>query len=114
LERLKEKLKETFRDIVFPDHELIYKEASLLSGDVFVLREKLILHHGDASLGEIVRKYYRYGRTLKALRNTPYSYFTSLGRKRRRICAGRLRDRALLSALYVARGIPLAAGYYLP
>ena len=109
-ERLKENLGGKFDEVVFPDHELIYYEASKVSNDVFVLKEKLIRHYGDAKLLDIIRKYYRYGKTLKVLKGTPYSEFTKISRKRRRICKG---GKFILYVLYLVRGIPFLLGYML-
>mgnify|MGYP001770702175 CR=1 FL=1 len=107
--RLIENLGEKFDEVVFPDHELIYYEASKVSSDVFVLKEKLIRHYGDTRLSQIIKKYYRYGKTLKVLRGTTYNAFTKISRKRRRICKG---NKFALYLLYLARGIPFAIGYY--
>ncbi|BDB99828.1 glycosyltransferase family 2 protein [Saccharolobus caldissimus] len=112
LERLKVNLGEKFNQVIFPDHELIYYEASRLSNDVFVLKDELIYHYGDYSLKEIVRKYYRYGRSLKVLKGTPYSFMMSIGRKRRRVCVGGFRGRLILYTLYLARGIPFLVGKF--
>lgn len=114
LERLREKLGEKFSQVVFPDHELIYYEASLLSNDVLVVKEELIYHYGDASLRDVMKKYYRYGKSLKVLNGTPYSFMTSVGRKRRNVCRGGLRERVLLYALYFARGVPFLLGKLMP
>jgi len=111
MERLKNALGDTFDELVYPDHELIYYEAFKISNDVFFLKEKLIYHYGDKSINEIVKKYYRYGKSLKVLKNTPYSFMTSLGRKRRIICKGTLIDKLLLNSLYIVRGIPFMLGY---
>ncbi|BFI76523.1 glycosyltransferase family A protein [Sulfurisphaera ohwakuensis] len=109
-EELKVNLKEKFEEIIFPDHELIYYEASRVSNDVFSLKDKLIMHYGDAKLSEIIRKYYRYGKSLKILKETPYNNLTGISRKKRNICKG---NRFLLYMLYVARGIPFLVGYLL-
>ena len=109
-DRLRENLKEKFNEIVFPDHELIYYEASKVSNDVFVLKAKLIGHYGDAKLSEIFKKYFRYGKTIKVLKNTPYSKFTRISRKRRKICKG---NKLTLNMLYLARAIPFLLGYIL-
>ncbi|AKA74674.1 glycosyltransferase [Saccharolobus solfataricus] len=107
---LRENLKEKFDEVIFPDHELLYYEASKVSNDVFVLKDKLIMHYGDSKLSEIVRKYYRYGKSLKVLNSTPYEHLTSISRKKRNICKG---NKILLYLLYVARGIPFLVGYLL-
>jgi hypothetical protein len=40
-----------------------------------------VLIYGDVSLRDIMRKYYRYGKSLKVLKCTPYSFMTSVSRK---------------------------------
>jgi len=95
---------------VFPDHELIYYEASKLSNDVTIVRDELIYHYGDVKLSDIMSKYYRYGKSLKVLKGTPYSFMTSVSRKRRNICKGGIYDRIALYTLYLARGIPFLLG----
>ncbi|QXJ31862.1 glycosyltransferase family 2 protein [Saccharolobus shibatae] len=107
-DKLKENLKEKFDEIVFPDHELIYYEASRVSNDVISLKDKLIMHYGDAKLSEIIRKYYRYGKSLKVLKETPYSNLIRVSRKKRNICKG---NKFFLYLLYVTRGIPFILGY---
>ncbi|BCU67957.1 glycosyl transferase family 2 [Sulfolobales archaeon HS-7] len=108
--KLRENLKENFDDVVFPDHELIYYEASKTSKDVSSLKDKLIMHYGDARLVDIVRKYYRYGKSLKVLKGTPYSNLVRVSRKKRNICKG---NRFLLYLLYLSRGVPFIIGYTL-
>ena len=107
---LRNNLGQTFKEVVFPDHELIYYEASRLSADVFVLNTELIYHYGDVDLKEIVRKYNRYGKSLKVLKGTPYAFLTSLSRKKRNICKGGIHGRLLLYTLYLVRGIPFLIG----
>ena len=109
-EELRENLKEKFNQVVFPDHELIYYEASKVSSDVVSIKDKLIMHYGDFRLFDIIRKYYRYGKSLKVLKGTPYSEFTKVSRKKRNICKG---NKFLLYLLYLARGIPFLIGYML-
>lgn len=110
LETLRVNLGEVFSQVVFPDHELIYYEASKLSNDVTIVRDELIYHYGDVKLSDIMRKYYRYGKSLKVLKGTPYSFMTSVSRKRRNICKGGIYDRIVLYTLYFARGIPFLLG----
>ncbi|QIW24519.1 glycosyltransferase family 2 protein [Sulfolobus sp. S-194] len=110
LEKLKANLGEKFAQVVFPDHELIYYEATRLSNDVFVIKEELIYHYGDVSLRDIIRKYYRYGKSLKVLKGTPYSFMMSVSRKKRNVCKGGIYDRIALYVLYLARGIPFLLG----
>jgi glycosyltransferase involved in cell wall biosynthesis len=113
MERLRAGLGDAFEEVVFPDHELIYYEASKISGDLFVLKEELIYHRGDEDLRGIARKYHRYGKSLRILKGTPYSFMTSISRKRRTICEGGLGDRLMLNLLYLARTLPFVLGYLL-
>ena len=69
-----------------------------------------VLIYGDVSLRDIMRKYYRYGKSLKVLKGTPYSFMTSVSRKKRNICKGEIYDRVVLYTLYFARGIPFLLG----
>ncbi|QXJ34876.1 glycosyltransferase family 2 protein [Saccharolobus shibatae] len=105
---LRENLKEKFDEVIFPDHELIYYEASGISEDVFVLKDKLITHYGDVKLLDIIKKYHRYGKSMKVLKGTYYSNLTQISRKKRNICKG---NKLLLYLLYVTRGIPFMLGY---
>ncbi len=110
LEKLRGNLGGKFSHVVFPDHELIYYEASKVSNDVFVIRDELIYHYGDFALRGLVGKYYRYGKSLKVLRDTPYSFFLSVKRKRRSICKGGVYGRFMLYTLYLARAVPFLLG----
>ncbi|AWR96245.1 glycosyltransferase [Acidianus sulfidivorans JP7] len=109
-ENLLNNLKDKFYEIIFPDHELIYYELKKLTKDVYILYDTLINHYGDATLSEIFEKYYRYGKSINLLKETPYSNFLSIRRKKRRICKGGLKERILLYVLYAARGIPFVLG----
>ena len=109
----KEKLGEKFYEVVFWDHAIIFYEASKISNKIYVINDPLISHFGDSSLLDIVRKYYRYGKTAKVLKNTHYSDFLARKRVGRRICKGSFWERRSLYLLYLARGIPYLLGYYL-
>lgn len=99
--------------MVFYDHELIYYEASRMSGNLLVKKEELFYHRGDEDLRRIARKYHRYGKSLRILKGTPYSFMTFISRKRRTICEGSLGDSLILNLLYLAKALPLALGYLL-
>lgn len=106
-ELLKKDLGEKFDYIISPDHALIYYSASRISNNVSVLREELIFHYGDKSLREIVRKYYRYGKSSKILNGTKYESLVKISMKRRNICRG---NKFLLYLLYIIRGVPYIIG----
>ena len=102
-----------FYEVVYRDLEIIFYEANKVSKNIHVVNDQLISHFGDVSLSDIIRKYYRYGKTSRVLRNTPYSVFLTKKRVRRRICKGGFWERKLLYLLYLARGVPYFLGYYL-
>ena len=54
-----------------------------------------VLIYGDVSLRDIMRKY--YGKSLKVLKGTPYSFMASVSRKRRNICKGGIYDRVVFT-----------------
>ena len=108
-----ENLGNKFYDVVYRDLEIIFYEAYKVSKSVHVVYDQLISHFGDATLSDIMKKYYRYGKTSRVLRNTPYSVFLTKKRVRRKICRGSFWERKLLYLLYLARGIPYLLGYYL-
>ena len=64
-----------------------------------MLKEELIYHRGDEDLRGIARKYHSYGKSLRVLKDTPYSFMTSVSRKRMTICEGSLGDRLMLNIL---------------
>ena len=95
---------ESIRAQTFQDYKVIVVNSSS-KGEI----SDLIRHYGDTRLSQIIKKYYRYGKTLKVLRGTTYNAFTKISRKRRRICKG---NKFALYLLYLARGIPFLIGYY--
>jgi len=109
----KEKLGDKFYEVVFRDHDIIFYESSKVSKSIYAVNGPLISHFGDASLSDIIRKYYRYGKSARLLKNSPYSDFLAKKRVTRRICKGSFWERKTLYLLYLARGIPYLLGYYL-
>lgn len=91
------------------DHQLISFEAMKLSNSVHLLKEDLISHYGDATFWSIVRKYHRYGRYHRVLKNTYYDNLLKPSNRIRKICTG---DKGLLYVFYAARGVPFLIGYY--
>ena len=108
-----EKLGDKFYEVVFWDHGIIFYEASKVSKSIYTLNDQLISHFGDPSLHDIIRKYYRYGKSARLLKNSPYSDFLAKKRVTRRICRGNFLERKSLYLLYLARGISYLLGYYL-
>jgi len=113
LSSAEEKLREKFYEVVFRDHDIIFYESSKISNRIYVIREELISHFGDPSLLDVMRKYYRYGKSARVLKNSSYSDFLARKRVTRRICKGSFWERKSLYLLYLARGIPYLLGYYL-
>ena len=99
-----------FKSVLMEDHQLIYYEASKLSKSIGFLMDQIIFHYGDDSLLSIIRKYHRYGRGHKILRNTYYEELLSPRKRVRKICSGNIIG---LYIFYLARGIPFLIGYYI-
>ncbi|WP_216604165.1 hypothetical protein [Acidianus sp. RZ1] len=113
-ENLRKKIRgEVFERIVHPDHQLIFYEAFNYSRDVGIVKEVLIHHFGDSSLFNVMKKYYRYGKTHKLLKETPYKELLSVGRRKRDLCDVSLKEKIGLYTLYAVRGIPFLLGLYL-
>ena len=99
----------TFKSVLMEDHQLISFEAMKLSNSVRLLKEDLISHYGDATFWSIVRKYHRYGRYHRVLKNTYYDGLLNPTKRIRKICIG---GKIELYIFYVARGLPFLLGYY--
>jgi len=98
-----------FKSILMEDHQLISFEAFRLSHSVYLMKEDLIFHYGDPTLRSIIKKYHRYGKYHRVLKNTSYEKLLNPLKKMRKICIG---SRVKLYVFYVARGIPFLIGYY--
>lgn len=91
------------------DLELIYLESFSLSRNVGIIKAPSILHYGDTNFRSLFRKYYRYGRSQRILRNTPYRDLASLsGRNRTTLPFG---NRLQSVPIQLIRGIPFIFGY---
>ena len=101
---------ELFSKIVHIDHQLIYRESFNYSTSVGIIPDPLIFHFGDDSLRKIARKYYRYGKSDRMKRQTPY--LKSLSMRKRKRAVPTLKYKILLVPLYSARGISYTIGYY--
>jgi hypothetical protein len=99
-----------FKSVLMEDHQLIYFEASKLSSSIAKLNGSHLLHYGDESLFSIIKKYHRYGKGHKILRNTNYEKLLSPKMRVRKICS---ENRMSLYVFYLARGLPFLIGYYL-
>ena len=109
-EQIRKKLDDTiFSSVLMEDHQLIYYEASKLSTSISKLKGEHLFHYGDESLFSILKKYHKYGKGHKILRNTYYQGLLSPKKRIRKICYGK----AGLYIFYFARGLPFIIGYYL-
>lgn len=110
-EEIKRKLDDAiFRSVLMEDHQIIYYEASKLSTSLAELKGTHLFHYGDESLFSILKKYHRYGKGHKILRNTYYQELLSPKKRIRRICSKNMLG---LYIFYLARGLPFLIGYYL-
>ena len=109
--KIKENLRdETFRSVLMEDHQLISFEIAKMTDSMSFLRGNCLKHYGDKSIRSIVKKYHRYGKFHRILRNTVYEGILSPTNRLRKICIG---SRIKLYIFYLARGIPFIVGYYL-
>lgn len=101
---------DSFDRIIHSGHQLIFAEAFNVSNSITVCYEPLILHYCDATLREIVSKYYRYGKSdIFSARLSQYDHFQV--RKRIRTISG-IRNKLLLYPFYLVRALSCFAGYY--
>lgn len=97
------------KNIVGLDIELIYLEAYRISQCIGIIPDAEILHYGDEDLKAVFKKYYRYGKSQKMLRDSYYGDFASLsGRNRSTALPG---DWITSLPLQIVRGIPFLLGY---
>jgi len=109
--KIKENLSdETFKSVLMEDHQLISYEIAKLTNSMSFLKGNCLKHYGDINISSIVKKYHRYGKFHRMLRNTVYEDILSPKNRLRKICIG---SRTKLYIFYLARGIPFIIGYYL-
>lgn len=101
---------DTFKSVLFEDHQLISFEAFKISNSFAIIKDVLLYHYGDTSLISIFKKYHRYGKSHSVLKNTNYEPILNPKKRIRNICHG---SRLKLTIFYAARGIPFLIGYYL-
>jgi glycosyltransferase involved in cell wall biosynthesis len=94
--------------IVYGDHHIIFYEAYKISQNVFYLKDKLIMHYGDYSLREIIKKYHRYGYSSRILIGTPYEFVFKYSSHKRK--EADLKTKVKMLPLFLARGIPFLIG----
>lgn len=100
---------QVFSEIVGLDLELIYLEAWHQTKDIGFIRTSEIHHFGETSYKDLFKKYYRYGRSQKILRKTPYADFASLRGRTRHGLSGA--ERLTTVPIQLLRGFPFVLGY---
>ena len=75
---VKEKLGDLFNYIAAPDDRLIYIEAKRKIKNMYLEKRPLIIHYGDYTLKNIIKKYYYYGKSEALLLNTEYRKYTGV------------------------------------
>lgn len=98
-----------FEKISYGEHHLIFEECKKFSSKIVLTEETLLSHYEDDSLLKIVRKYYRYGKMQKLLKELPSSAVSKLQSHRRKGISLRLRVRSI--PISFARGIPFILAY---
>ncbi len=101
--------KSLIREIVALDLELIYYEAYKISQNLGIIPTPEIYHHGDENFRAVFKKYYRYGKTQKMLRNSYYENFAGLSGRNRFTSSPR--EFTMSIPLQIVRGIPFLFGY---
>ena len=113
-EKLRDNLKNKFTEITAPEDLLLFIEAKEWITTIKVFNEPMIMHLGDSTLKQVIRKYYRYGTNFSLLKGTPYENLSQLSlraRIRTRIKnASRYSDLLLVIYLLALRGISAELG----
>ena len=108
LERVRRNLSDfTFERVLMEDHQIISVEALKESRDIAIVKNCHIYHHGDTSLIDIARKYYKYGKYNRILKNTLYEKTTRVGNRKRKFVSD---NELSVFMLEFARGLPFFAG----
>jgi hypothetical protein len=97
------------KEIVGLDIELIYFESYKISQNIGIIPTPEILHYGDSNFYEVFRKYFRYGKSQKILRNSYYSDYAGLSGRNRAYASPKEWVKSL--PLQIIRGIPFLMGY---
>lgn len=102
-----------FDHIRHGDHHLIYLAASRYDERLAATREILIDHFGDASLAQVVKKYYGYGVSQQYLRKAIGLFVTENTTARLRLPPPRssLSDALTFSLLQSVRALAFGVGY---
>ena len=100
---------DSFKKILMEDHQIISYEAFQISKSISITDETLLFHYGDESLRSILKKYHKYGKGHRFLKNTNYDFLLSTRKRIRKNCLG---NEIQLSIFYLARALPFLMGYY--
>ena len=98
-----------FDRISYGEHHLIFEACRRLSDSVVMSDEILLSHYEDNSFLTILKKYYRYGKMQKVLKNIPESTSKSFFSHVRKGIGLKYRIETL--PISVTRGIPFIVGY---
>jgi hypothetical protein len=102
-----------FQEVGYGEHHMISVEASQLTERVGASESELLSHHEDSTLGSIIRKYRRYGRsqrTLNKLSGVEYAR-QPLSHRRNYLGISTL-DRIKVAPLHMARSLAFSWGYF--
>lgn len=100
---------DSFKKILMEDHQIISYEAFQISKSISITDETLLFHYGDESLHSILKKYHKYGKGHRFLKNTNYDFLLSTRKRIRKNCLG---NEIQLSIFYLARALPFLIGYH--
>ena len=99
---------EVFKNIKAMDLELIYYEGYKISKNIVNLNNNFIIHISQDIIKEI-KKFYKYGKNTKLLKDTVYSKLGKVNSRIRR--PNTISDFFLMLIVYTIRGIPFLLGY---
>jgi len=111
---VKEKLGDLFNYIVAPEDRLIYTEARTKIKNIYLEKKPLIIHYGEYTLKNVIKKYYYYGKSEALLLNTEYRKYTGINfyeRFRNIRSQKNLYYFILANSITVIRGIPFFLGF---
>lgn len=102
-----------FDTVVFNDHQLVFGAARRHSSSLGQSEKSLLAHYEDESLGEVLRKYYRYGKSQRNAMLLPEHRYAGnlIARIRLPRGVGAL-NYMRVQPLYVARGLGFLTGYF--
>jgi glycosyltransferase involved in cell wall biosynthesis len=100
-----------FDKISYGEHHLIFEACKKMTNKIQITKETLLSHYEDDSFIKIVRKYYRYGKMQKVLKDLPNSEVNNFSSHRRNSVS--LKKRIQSSPLNSVRGISFILGYIL-